>query len=46
MITFECAWCEAELTIDSLDATSVECSDCSISIDFAPDEPTITSVAA
>ena len=46
MITFECVWCDAELTIDSLDATSVECPDCSISVEFAPDQPTITAAAA
>jgi hypothetical protein len=46
MITLECAWCEAELTIDGLDATSVECPDCSVSVDFAPDVPTTLPIAA
>lgn len=46
MITLECVWCEAELAIDSLDATSVECAVCCVSVDFAPDEPPAISVAA
>jgi hypothetical protein len=46
MITFECVWCEGELTIDALDATSVECADCSVTIDFAADEPAPVAAAA
>jgi hypothetical protein len=46
MITLECAWCEAELTIDGLDATSVECPECSVSVEFAPDVPTVLPAAA
>ena len=45
MITFECVWCDGELTIDGLDATSVECPDCSVSVELAPDD-TITLPAA
>ena len=46
MITLECAWCEAELTIDGLDATSVECPECSVAVEFAPDVPTVLPAAA
>jgi hypothetical protein len=37
MITFECSWCDAELTLDALDATSIECADCRIVVEIAPD---------
>ena len=45
MITLECAWCDAELAVDSLDATSIECRDCRISVEIAPD-PEPLAVAA
>ena len=37
MIIIECAWCDAELAIEAIDAVSVDCPDCGISLDFAPD---------
>ncbi len=37
MITFECAWCDTDLALDSLDATSVECPECLVTVEFAPD---------
>ena len=37
MITFECAWCDAELALDDLDATTIECADCRIVVEIAPD---------
>jgi hypothetical protein len=46
MITFECAWCDGDVTIDGLDATSVECPECSVSVEFAPDDPTRLAAAA
>jgi hypothetical protein len=46
MITLECAWCEAELTIDGLDATGVECPECSVGVEFAPDVPAVLPAAA
>ena len=45
MITIECSWCDAELVLDSLDATSVDCADCRISVEFAPD-PESLAIAA
>lgn len=37
MITIECSWCDADLTLERIDATSVECPDCLVSVEFAPD---------
>ena len=44
MITFECAWCEGEMVLESLDADRVECPDCAISVEIAPDAPTLATV--
>jgi hypothetical protein len=46
MITIECAWCDAELTIDGLDATSIDCPACSISVEIAPDDLQPLPIAA
>jgi hypothetical protein len=43
MITFECAWCEGEMAMDGLDADRVECPDCAVSVEIAPDV-TITAL--
>ena len=45
MITIECTWCDAELVLDSLDATSVECEDCRITVDLAIDPEPIALAA-
>jgi hypothetical protein len=45
MITIECTWCEAELALDSLDATSVDCADCRITVDIATDPEPIALAA-
>lgn len=45
MITIDCTWCEAELALDSLDATSVDCAECRITVEFAPD-PEQLAIAA
>ena len=37
MITIDCTWCDAELPLDSLDATSVDCPECRISVEIAAD---------
>jgi predicted RNA-binding Zn-ribbon protein involved in translation (DUF1610 family) len=37
MITFECTWCDGELAIESVEATSLECPDCRIVVEIAPD---------
>jgi hypothetical protein len=46
MIFIECAWCETEVAIDGLDATSVECPDCNVIVDLASDEPLTIPIAA
>jgi hypothetical protein len=46
MITFECAWCEGEMVLESLDADRVECAECAVSVDIAPDAPTLPVLAA
>jgi hypothetical protein len=45
MITIECSWCAADLVLDSLDAESVECPDCRITVDIAPDPEPIALAA-
>jgi hypothetical protein len=45
MITIECSWCEADLVLDRIDATTVECPDCRIVVELAPD-PEPLAVAA
>jgi len=45
MILIECPWCEAELAVETLDEASVDCPDCRITVDFAP-EPAPIAVAA
>ena len=46
MIIIECAWCDAELALETIDATSVDCPDCGISIDIAQDDDTRLPIAA
>ncbi len=46
MITFECVLCEGDVTIDGLAATTVDCPDCSTTVDFAADESTVLRAAA
>ena len=45
MITIECTWCEAELLLDSLDATSIDCADCRVTVDIAQDPEPIALAA-
>ena len=45
MITIECSWCDADLVMDSLDATSVDCPDCRVSVEIAAD-PDLLAIAA
>jgi hypothetical protein len=45
MITLECVLCEGDVTLDSLAATSVDCPDCSTTVEFAADEPAIALAA-
>jgi hypothetical protein len=45
MIIIECPWCDAELALETLVETSVECPDCRVTVDLAPD-PAPIAVAA
>ena len=45
MITIECTWCDADLALDSLDATSVDCPDCRITVEIAVDPEPIALAA-
>lgn len=45
MIHIECSWCDADVVLTELDAPSVECANCSISVEFVPD-PEVLAVAA
>jgi hypothetical protein len=45
MILIECAWCESELALDSLDATSVDCPECLVTVDIAPDPEPLAKAA-
>ena len=40
MIIIECAWCDGELALEAIDAMSVDCPDCGIGLDIAPDDAT------
>ena len=46
MIYIECAWCETDVALDGLDAMSVECPDCNVTVDIAPDDTLTISIAA
>lgn len=43
MITFECAWCDGEMVLEDLDAERVECPNCAISLEIAPDAASTTT---
>jgi hypothetical protein len=45
MITIECSWCDAELLLDGLDAATVDCPDCRITLEIAAD-PEVIAIAA
>ena len=45
MITIECTWCETELVLESLDADRVDCPECLVSVEFAPDPEALAAAA-
>ncbi|HEY8632161.1 MAG TPA: hypothetical protein VIL50_03330 [Candidatus Limnocylindrales bacterium] len=45
MIIIECSWCDAELALETLVETSVDCPDCRVTIDLAPDADLIAVAA-
>ena len=46
MIIIECSCCDGELALEAIDAMSVDCPDCGVSLDIAPDDSTRLPVAA
>jgi hypothetical protein len=45
MITIECSWCDTDLTLDGLDATSVDCPECLVTVELAPDPEPLAKAA-
>jgi len=45
MILIECSWCDGDVALESLDATSVDCPEGLVSVELAPD-PEVLAVAA
>ena len=45
MITLECAWCDAEVAMESLDTGRVDCPECLVSVEIAPDPVELAAAA-
>jgi hypothetical protein len=45
MIHIECTWCDADLVLATLDAPSVDCPDCRITVEIAPDREDLALAA-
>ena len=45
MIHIECTWCDADLVLETIDATSVDCPECRISVEIAPDAEALAIAA-
>ena len=45
MIHIECSWCEADVVLAALDAPTVDCPDCRITVDIAPDAEALALAA-
>ncbi|HEV7809233.1 MAG TPA: hypothetical protein VGO64_01435 [Candidatus Limnocylindrales bacterium] len=45
MITIECSWCDGELTLESLAATTIDCPDCRVSVEIAADDEVLAAAA-
>ena len=45
MITIECTWCDAELALETLVDTSVDCPSCRFTVDLAPDPDPVALAA-
>jgi hypothetical protein len=41
MIIIECTWCDAELALETLVEPPVDCPDCRITVDLAPDSDSL-----
>jgi hypothetical protein len=45
MIIIECLCCDGDVAVAGLDATSADCPECLVSVEFAPD-PEVLAAAA
>ena len=45
MIHIECTWCDGDLVLSTLDAPSLDCPECGITVEFAPDPETLAVAA-
>jgi hypothetical protein len=45
MIHIECSWCDTDLVLDSLEATSLDCPECRITVEIASDPETLALAA-
>ena len=45
MIHIECTWCDADLVLETIDAASVDCPECRISVEIAPDAEALAVAA-
>ena len=45
MIIIECSWCDGDVAVEGLDATSVDCPECRVSVEIASD-PEVLAAAA
>jgi hypothetical protein len=44
MIIIECSWCDTDIAVE-LDATSIDCPDCLVSVELASDPHEIAAAA-
>ena len=45
MIFIECSWCDGDVVLEGLDATSVDCPECAVSVEIAPDPEALAAAA-
>jgi hypothetical protein len=45
MIIIECSWCDGDVAVEGLDAASVDCPECLVSVEFAPDAEALAAAA-
>jgi hypothetical protein len=45
MIIIECSWCDGDVAVEGLDAAAVDCPECRVSVEFAPDAEVLAAAA-
>ena len=45
MITIQCSWCDSEVALDNVDASSVDCPECLVSVEIADDREVLAAAA-